>query len=40
MDCPTTPDTDDQINFPNAGMSGTEMFQWFEEELGMSPEEV
>ena len=40
QDCPTSPDTTSQDNFPSATFTGSEMFAWFQQELEMNQDEV
>ena len=40
QDCSTSPDTSDFNTFPSASASGSEMFNWFESDFDMTPEEV
>ncbi len=39
-DCDTSPDTTELVNYASATFSSSEMFDWFEQELEMNPEEV
>jgi hypothetical protein len=39
QDCATSPDTTSKVNFPKATFNSSEMFDWFQEELEMTPEE-